>query len=353
MNRIKIGYYVHSWDYAGTSQILLNIIEVLNKDLFEPYALYWDECQENSKLDELISFLEPNHAIPFKRSRGKTGQDKGYTPLWSTFHDKVQGLSLDILHVARSGYYEWPFDKRLAKLHIESNIFGCTDLSGFVDKIICISNNASDIRGGCDWIMYNPTRAPMVPDKKDNLRISLNIPEDAIVCGRIGRPGNFDSIAIDAYKKVSSEGLCDKLYYLIMNPCYEVQVAAQGEKNIIFLDANMDERYVERFFNSLDLFLHYRFDGEMCGSAIQQAMIKGVPVISHKSKICNGHIEVISNGGYIANNVTEYYEYLRKMILCPELRVIVGEQAKRIAIEKYEQKMLVKKLEELYLEWMK
>lgn len=353
MSRVKVGYYVHNWDYAGTSQIFLNIIEVLNKDLFEPYAFYWDECQENSKLDELKSFLEPDHAISFKRSKEKTGPDKGYTPFWTDLHDRVAKLSLDIMHVGRSGYYEWPFDKRLVKLQVETNIFGSVDGSGLADKIICISENASELRGGCDWVMYNPTRAPMVPDKKDNLRKVLNIPEDAVVCGRIGRPGNFDPIAIEAYKRVSNERLCDKLYYLIMNPCPEVKVAAQGVKNVIFLAANMDERYVERFFNSLDLFLHYRFDGEMCGSAIQQAMIKGIPVISHRSRICNGHIEVVSNGGYIANNVDEYYEYLRRMLLCPELRILVGERAQNIAMQKYEQKTLVKKLEELYLEWMK
>jgi len=272
--------------------------------------------------------------------------------LWTDFHDKVAELSLDILHIGRSGYYEWPFDKRLVKIQIETNIFGSLDNSGLVDKSICISNNASDIRGGCNWVMYNPTRAPIITDRQDNLRRALSIPENAIVCGRIGRPGNFDPIAIKAYKKVQDEKICDNLYYLIMNPCHEVIVAAQGVKNVIFLAANMDEMYVERFFNTLDLFLHYRFDGEMCGSAIQQAMIKGIPVISHRSIICNGHIEVVSDGGYIANNVDEYYGYLKRMILCTEIRMLVGERAKNIAMGKYEQKMLVKKLEELYLEWI-
>lgn len=41
------------------------------------------------------------------------------------------------------------------------------------------------------------------------------------------------------------------------------------------------------------------------------------------------------------------------MILCPEIRAIVGERAQNIAMQNYEQKKLVKKLEELYLDWMK
>jgi glycosyltransferase involved in cell wall biosynthesis len=343
MSKIRIGYYVHNWDYAGTSQIFLNIVEVLDKNIFEPFAFYWDECLGNNKLYELKKYIGSDHTIPFKRSKEKTPAIEGYTPLWTNLNEVILDTSLDIFHVGRSGYYEWPFDKRLVKLQIETNIFGDRDNSGFVDKSICISNNASDIHGGCNWVMYNPIRSPVITNKNDNLRKILNIPDNALVCGRIGRPANFDPIAIEAFKK--AQELQDNLYYIIMNPCQDVINASIGIKNVIFLPANLDELYVERFFNTLDLFLHYRFDGEMCGCAIQQAMIKGIPIISHRSKICNGHIEVVGDGGYIANNAYEYYNYLKKMILCPELRTLVGEKARKIAFDKFEQKALVKELE--------
>ena len=351
MNKIKVGYYVHNWDYAGTSQIFLNITEALNKDLFDPYAFYWDECQDNTKLYELKKYVGDDHIIPFRRSKEKTGPEQGYTPIWTDFHDRVSKFSLDILHVGRSGYFEWPFDKRLVKLQIETNVFGYKDTTNFVDKSLCISKNGSDIRGGCDWVMYNPIRAPMIPDKKDNLRSYLNIPQDAIVCGRIGRPGNFDSIAIEAFREAQKE--YSNLYFVIMNPCSDVINASKGIPNVIFLPANLDELYVERFLNSLDIFLHYRFDGEMCGCAIQQAMIKGIPVISHRSRICNGHIEVVGAGGYIAETLTEYYNYLKKLILCPEIRQLVGEKAQNIAFGMFEQKKLVRELENRYMEWLK
>lgn len=349
MNKIKVGFYVHNWDYAGVSQAHLNIIEVIDRTIFEPYAFHWDENEGDNKLSYLRNIIGERNLVPFKRSKEKTGPEQGYTPLWTDFHDKVTDLSIDILHTHRSGYYEWPFNKRIAKLQIENNVFAYKDNSAFLDKSICISKTCRDLRGGCDWLMYSTVRLPSTP-KENNLRKELGIPDSALVCGRLGRPGNFSPIAIEAFKKALD--IRKDLYYIVVNPCQEVIRAAAGIKNVIFLPSTLDEVYIERFFNSLDLFLHYRFDGEMFGLAIAQAMMFGVPVISHISGICDAHVETIGDCGYVATNVEEYYAYLRKLILCPEIRIILGEKAKAKAIDQFEQKKLVKMLEGKYLEWM-
>ena len=53
---------------------------------------------------------------------------------------KLLDINPDIIHYARSGYYEWPFTKRLSPIQIETNIFGFKDSTPFLDYSIAISN---------------------------------------------------------------------------------------------------------------------------------------------------------------------------------------------------------------------
>jgi glycosyltransferase involved in cell wall biosynthesis len=289
-----------------------------------------------------------DHLVSFKRSKEKTGPEKGYTPLWTNFHEIASEIKPDIIHFARSGYYEWPFDKRLAPLQIETNVFAAKDDSGFLDKSISICDYNAKIRKVADAIITNPV--PEAQFAGFNLRETYKIPSDAIVCGRIGRPRGFDPIAISAFKRAVFSN--PKLYYLVIAPCNEFKAAAQGVPNIIFIEPTSDDNLIAAFHRTLDIYLHYRIDGEIQSTAIAQAMIYGIPIISHISKYNNGQIETIADGGFVANNEEQYYQFLCYLISNKEIRKEIGRKARTHALENYEQEMVVRKVEDCYIRWL-
>jgi glycosyltransferase involved in cell wall biosynthesis len=348
MSRIKIIYYSHEVDYAGTWRSHERIIGSLNKDIFEPYVLYWDECPTNTRLDVVGKIVGEDHLISFKRSKEKTGSDLGYTPLWTDFHEKALIIKPDIIHMARSGYFEWPLNKRLARLQIETNIFAAMDISGFMDRSISLCQYNANIRKVSDVIIANP-----VPEAKlegPNLRTEYNIPEDAIVCGRIGRPRGFDPIAITTFKRLVYSN--PKVYYIVVAPCEEFKAAAQGVPNVILVPPTSDDTFISAFHRTLDIYLHYRVEGEIQSTAIAQAMMYGIPIISHISKFNNGQIETIADGGFVASDEEQYYQFLCYLVSNKEMRQEIGRKARLHALTTFEQETVVRKIEDCYIKWL-
>ena len=101
--KIKIVFYSHRIDYAGTwrshEQILLN----LNKNIFQPYVLYNQNVNHN-RLNFVIENLGNEYVIPFSASTEKTGPDMGYSFISNNFEEKLLEINPDIIHFARSGY---------------------------------------------------------------------------------------------------------------------------------------------------------------------------------------------------------------------------------------------------------
>jgi len=344
MSKIKIIYYTHHWDYAGTARAHENIVYSLNRNIFEPFIMYWDEG-DNSRLPEIGKFMDRDHLIPFKRSKEKTGPECGYTPLWTDFHEVAKRVRPDIIHFCRSGYYEWPFNMRLAPLQIETNIFAATDISGYMDKSISLCDYNAKIRKASDAIIANPV--PEAKLKGPNFRKEFNIPEDAIVCGRIGRPRGFDPIAIAAFKRLVYSN--PKVYYIVIAPCDEFKAEARGIPNVILMPQTSDDVTIEAFHRTLDIYLHYRIDGEIQSTAIAQAMMYGIPIISHISKFNNGQIETISDGGFVASDEEQYYQFLCYLVSNKEMRQEIGRKARSHALENFEQEKVVRKIEDCYI----
>lgn len=348
MGKIKVLFYVHEWTYGGTARSHYRIIEALDRTCFEPYVLYWPAGQ-NDLLPGLQNMLGPN-LLPFDRSLEKTGPEEGYRPLQTNFAQMVKLIQPDIIHFARSGYYEWPFVERLAPLQIESNVFGERDTSGYLDKSIAICHYIAERRGGADAVIYNP-----IPPAKPgmNLRDALGIPKDAIVCGRIGRPANFHPIALDAFSRVVGD--FPNLYYVIIAPCRETKDYVERHEipRVIFLPPTADDAFIESFYRTLDIFAHYRADGECHSTAIAQAMMYGIPILSHNSDSFNGQKETIGIGGFVLDSVVEYANLINRMASQTGTthRTMHGYQAKKWALENYEQSKVVRQIEAKYTEW--
>lgn len=350
MKRIKVGFQLGEWTWAGTARSHFRILEALDRDRFEPFALVWKDGQ-NDLLPALQKALG-DHVIFYNRSHERMGPDEAYRPVRTDFSEVVAGLKLDILHGARGGYPEWPLSTgRHAPLQVETNIFGGIDPSANLDKSIAICHYIADQRGKTDAVVYNPI--PPAEREGPNLREELGIPEDAVVCGRIGRPANFTPIAIEAFSKVVRE--IPNLYYLVVAPCEDIKawVARDKTPNVMFLGPTADDAAIDAFYRDIDIFAHYRSDGECHSVAISQAMMYGKPVISHRSIHFNGQQETIDEGGYVCGSVKEYAHYLRTLAGNPDIRYARGTYAMATAENRFLQSKVVHQIEAMYLEWMK
>ena len=132
-----------------------------------------------------------------------------------------------------------------------------------------------------------------LPICNDNIRDKLNIPNDAIVFGRIGGFYQFDiEIAHSAIKKIIE--LESNIFFLFVNTnkFYE-------HPQIIFLDKIIEPIEKVKFINSCDAMIHARSDGETFGLAVAEFSSLNKPVITCISKIDNCHIEILSEKAII------------------------------------------------------
>ena len=75
-------------------------------------------------MEILKTKLNGSQLIPFEASTDKLGPDMGYPYRENNFTKIVKSYNFDIIHFARSGYFEWPFNQRICPIQIETNIFG-------------------------------------------------------------------------------------------------------------------------------------------------------------------------------------------------------------------------------------
>jgi glycosyltransferase involved in cell wall biosynthesis len=184
-------------------------------------------------------------------------------------------------------------------------------------------------------------------NSKDNLISEMNIPEGFHIFGRIGRKDNFHPITLNSLKKLKDSGF--KFKYIIIGACNQMinLINNLGLTNeCIIIEPTNDDEFIHKFHNTIDLFLHYRVDGECHSTAISQSLMYGVPVISHYAGY-NGQEETISNGGFVCKNENEYVESIIKLCNDTELYEKMSYNAKKRAMD-FEQNKITLEWESLY-----
>ena len=357
IKKIKILFYAHDLCFGGSWRKVERMLDKINIDLFDPFVFYWDESPNNERLPYLQKKLDNNHLAPFQRSIEKYGPEKAYTPTYSNFIEKAKQYDFDICYFPRSGHKEWVYIDRFAKLQIENNIFAGVDNSPYLDKSICLSHYIAKKRGKCDAVVYNP-----IPDHDFtiiNWRSKYNIPQDAIVAGRIGTPADesFHPIALQVFQKLTKE--FKNIYFIIVAPGNKWTRFVHDNKinNVILVDFTVDDTVISEFYQTIDFFMHARCLGETFGSVIAESLMAGKPVVSHKvNKIgyCsnNGHGETIGKCGLLANNEQEYYDFCKEMIINTSKRIQLGKMARDSALDRFESTKVTRQLEQLFIKWL-
>jgi hypothetical protein len=82
------------------------------------------------------------------------------------------------------------------------------------------------------------------------------------------------------------------------------------------------------------VYAHGRFDGEVCSSALIEAMANSLPIVTHPSAYNNGHLSQIENCGFVASSVKEYAMFLYKLQNNSETLL----NSKRLTKERYDTK---------------
>jgi glycosyltransferase involved in cell wall biosynthesis len=377
MEKIKVAHHSKYIGYSGTDRTAQLFCKYLNQsDKFEPFLVYRQNVGNDERLDIMKNILGEEHVVPYNWVPGKRGQQPPYLPEQDNLYDVLKVIDPQIVHIHRGGWQEWPAFRYMAPKAkwVETNIFGFNDNSPEpqIDMHLYISDfirtsalNAGNKDG---IVLFNPIEQPvlnMTPDNKQLCREQLlqkyKLPPNAILLGRVGRADNFDPISLNAFKDV--EKIHPEAYYLVVNPCDNWRNTAKqfNIQNIRFIDPIINDKELSMFYMGLDIYAHARSDGEACPCNIQEAMMHGIPVVSHESAIYNGQSEIIGDSGFVVplGDWEAYRDILNGLIENPEmanedetglvrLRNYFARQARRRAMRHFEAECITKQLEKIY-----
>lgn len=372
---IKIIQYTKYCSYSGTDRTAQLFAKYLAQDPnFEVYYLYQEDGPKE-RLSTLESWIGKDHCVPYRHIHAKNPQPP-YFPLQSDFKEVVATIDPDIFHFHNSGYVEWPFCAKdlfpsKTKL-VNHNIFGYS--TNFpLDKVIYICNWIREralVAGNQDGsVLYNPIEKPFVDenyfdhlnDKYSTIRSikykqycknKLNISQDSIILGRFGRNDNFDPISLKAFQRI--EKIFDNVYYYIFNPCDGWIKTAKRLKirNIVWKSPVYNDEELALWHGAMDIYCHARCDGDCHSTAIEQALMYGIPAISHYGATYQGQVEQLMDIGFCVpyQDDKAYFNSLYGLINDLKLREILGLKSQLRSLRLCEANMVVNKLKRIYNE---
>ena len=240
------------------------------------------------------------------------------------------------------GEPNWPFSEIKGPKILET-VHGTDFTSGasqYSDAYVLISEYQKDrwLKAGGD-IKKTHVIAPMVmikrsPEKCE--RSKWDIPRDKFIFGmhQAPRRGLFSSVPLDAYLSIQSE---NNFFAMLGGTEEHSNYAKQiGVKNFLRIPAVSSSGEVNSFLSCLDVYSHGRSDGEVCSSAIIEAMANSLPIITHPSNINNGHITQIEGCGFIAKSPKEYTQYMATLESIKEVRNLSSIATKAKYEERFE-----------------
>lgn len=374
MKKIRVVHHSNQIGLGGTEKTMQLFCKYLDKNIFDIHAMTYKYPVSPIKawLNGLKALLGREKSIAWRAKFEKRfirlhkfkellGEDHIHLFTLKELPYILKKISPHILHVHHSGKTEPPIDQVRAISNIpvifSTNVFGVQGRSPEQDrisKILFVSYWLKDVSAKwsngdlrCD-VLYNPVEKPL---SNDNLRLALNISADTFVIGRIGRNTDdiYDPISIRAYKMIENK---NTLFLVLSPPPQMVREAREiGIRNIRYLDPSIDDIFLSKFYNTIDVLAHARSDGETFGCVIAEAMIHGKPIVSHRSDIRNAQVELVdSSCGYVTeqHDYKEYAASLKKLMEDKSLRLCMGIAANSKAMLNFEARKVTKKLESLY-----
>ena len=344
---LKIVHYSHQLGLGGVEKCMQYFLEYLHNAGHECYCIH-----NRKNTDEAGGYRERliQDILGDKRVLAYSSEED--------FFHRLNKIQPDIFHIHRGGWpNEFPIVPRLKSYVnkcVETNIFGGVDPTSVID--LTLYTNTHLLKGGRFLNrkfdnLYSPVR---LPAHQKDLRQELEISTSTFVMGRIGRPDDniFDPISLRALKVIEEKTDYDLLYLIQSPPPIMIKTAREmGLKKVRFLEVPIiTDDEITSFYNTIDILAHARKDGEICPSNIQEAMIHGKPVISHRSRRANGHKLFVKRCGFFTgiDNYKQYAKYISVLYNNKRKRIKLGKKGQEFARENFLLTNIGKKLEAWY-----
>jgi hypothetical protein len=336
----------HNGLFYGGTEKFLQIMAAKTSDIFDvdyyTTDLMRSEDRENYLVDNSVNVI-----------KFKLGYNYNRFPLkyfdfeWRDFWRRYNERSYDVTQVTNFGWQEKPYNQ------FKSNVCEFTVFPPYVE-FRGVSHHILNsewlrqkwIKTGGDPEKSTAIPVPVEKTSSLNLRESLGIEKDTLVCGFHQRADDniFSPVQLEAYSRIEDE-FDTMMLVLNGSKLYKEQADKLCIKHIKFID------YVEEvspFLNTLDIYTHGRKDGETYGMVLAEAMLHGLPVMSHLTPYYNAMRSVIKDGGVVVNNINQYSTILGMLLENPSLRNEYGRRARFIAEENYTYKVVIPKIEEVW-----
>lgn len=367
MERIKVLHYLRHLGLGGTEKTCQLFFEHANRYEFE-VAVAYEATGTHPRIDEFTKGANVcgGHLFEIDSYDGVSSNKPNNRDLSAV----IESFKPDILHVYRSGYQEFPepaYDIDVPHF-VETNVFGFYDSNIRIDRSLFMSK----------WLMNNtlqklrPISRALLPKRFDFVNNPVEMPytndkltipnwNGGIVLGRVGRPDNgiYNSIHVEAARLLRLMGH-DVKFLVVAPPSNMVEDLLNKEIPFHIVEPTVNPLILSMAYNTMDIYAHARADGETFGVNIAEAMIHGLPVVTHIATpsfpgmgVFQSQTELVDQGetGFIVNNdPVEYAEVLRAIIINKEERKRMGEAGRRKAEAEYEVSACMNKLEKIYRE---
>lgn len=362
--KTRILFHLEQAGYGGTEKAILTFCENINKEDYEVFLFVRKQYTSIRKLrhyllGKISRKRKHRYVTKYINSVARlpqfydiVGADKVFIGDLRTFEKCLTDAAPDIVHFNR-GNWEAFYDQACSVIPedmaiVETNIFGVEPSTKYLNRlarVYFVSKWLLDksSRWGSEKgrVLFNPIKTPA---SNSSLRSELSIPAGAFVLGRISRPDMVDDdLIIRVYRQISSANV----YLLILAGSTVMESLSKADKKIICLPPTSSEEYLSRFYNTLDVLLHHRTEGETFGMNIAEAMIHGKPVISHTSKVDNAQLELLDDAedgavGYVSykDSAGEYAGYIRQLMNDPVLLAELGTNAKKRSVRLYHERVV-------------
>jgi glycosyltransferase involved in cell wall biosynthesis len=323
-------YKVNGLAYGGTEKGLQFIAENVDKKKFDVYFMHGDSCSlfggiATADLEQKKKELQAAGVIlirmDFERQLGPPSHALiGANP---SPVNVAKTLGIDLFITANMGYADYPIPL-LPCPTIIIDVFGYGQtLSRKVKAILPISAAVKDRIPSFiprEKIISLPLPVPRPPENLTslgkNLRNKLGIKPSTIVFGRIGRPDDsiFDPIAINAYERMVRQENLDCLYLIVAPSKKMVEIVQKrGVPQVMFLAPIASNCDVWAFHGAIDVLAHFRIDGESLGVNIIESMAAGNPIITHKSRFWNAHLDYLDHDFARIAEIDSVEDYARQL----------------------------------------
>lgn len=308
MARIRILYQLNQLGFGGTEKAVRTLCQNLDTDQFEAH-LFLPRFRPLKQWVDRVRALAGGHAAEKYRRRYVEsrvrlpeferilGAERIHEGSPEGFLDVMHRLKPNVVHFNRGSVRDWytSLANRFPKgpRYFETNIFGTPAddaYLGRLDSVCFVSRwllDKSPWSGSKGRVIYNPIKRPASPR---SMRDRLGIPAGAFVLGRISRPDLND----DGFLAGVIARLAQGAVHMVIIGCPAgLRERLQGSANVHLIAPTTDETTLSEFYNTIDLLLHYRPEGETFGMNIAEAMLHGKPVISHRSSVDNAQCELL------------------------------------------------------------